>query len=450
MNNSPKAQPTRIMSYENKLLRLALVIGLVPTLLLIAVLYFLPISVYFKVLLGSLVSGCVLYGAFEIRRQVTMQLRTATNLMEALNCGDFSLRATNNGHHSALSEFNYLLNSLADSMAQQNLINREHQILLRKVIDYIDVAIIAVDHQHCISLMNPAAERLFDQRFDKLDGAPIKAIGLHEVVTSDYKEVVEFEIKKRRQKVYLHSDEYFEQGNKHRLIFITDIQDILRDEERSAWQRLLRVLSHEINNSLAPIASISESLHRSSLDEQTGLELGDFQQGLAVISERSNHLNEFVKRYQQLTKLPAPQQSLVDIDALLTTTVGLFNQVDYIAKGRQLTCFADESQLQQVLVNLIKNAQEATSNTDSTGKVVVSANKSNGRLSIDVIDSGHGISNMDNIFVPFYTTKSSGTGIGLVLCRQIIRNHGGDLTLKNRQGVRGVIATISLECKQCD
>ena len=437
-------KPSTSLTYEGKILRLALLIGLFPLALLSAALYFLPLSIYFKLLVFSLTLILVIYGAFEIRRLIVSQLRTATNLMEALTSGDFSLRACNQGEHSALNEFNDLLNGLANSMAQQSLVSKERQILLHKVIDHIDVAIIVIDHHQCISLINPAAEQLFDNKFAKLDGAPIKTLGLQEVVTNEFRQVVEFEIKQHRKKVYIHSDEYFDQGNKHRLIFITDIQDILRDEERHAWQRLLRVLSHEINNSLAPIASISESLHASSLQDSSVLEASDFQQGLAVISERSTHLNEFIQRYQKLTKLPAPQKSMVHVASLLANTVALFDDVQLKSMSDEMTCFFDESQMQQVLVNLIKNAQESGKQGN---EVEVLGRRTPKNLELIVQDKGRGISNMDNIFVPFYTTKAAGSGIGLVLCRQIVRNHGGDLALKNRRDQQGVIATITLPIK---
>jgi len=430
------------ISHESKLLRLALAIGLVPFFLLVIVLYQVSMSVYLKYLMASLILSFIVFGAYEIRRLVTTQLRTATNLMEALSIGDYSFRAVISGENSALNEFNNLLNSLAQAMTKQSLVNKERHILLHKVIDQIDVAIVAVDHLDCISLMNPSAEKLLDAQFEHHQGAHIKVLGLQDVLTNDYKQVVEFEVKHHRKKVYLHSDEYFEEGKRHRLIFITDIQDILRDEERSAWQRLLRVLSHEINNSLAPIASISESLHSSTLHEDSALEISDFQQGLAVISERSHHLNEFIKRYQQLSKLPEPSKTLVNVQHLLSTSAALFENVVIRDIDASLTCFVDESQVQQVLINLIKNALEATQSKCDITEVSLGVTVKQARLEISVTDGGSGISNMENIFVPFYTTKNAGSGIGLVMSRQIMRNHGGDLLLNNRPDTSGVVATL--------
>lgn len=432
------------VTFEDKLLRLALAIGCLPLSLLVVMLYQADFSTYLKLLIAVITMAFVVYYAFEIKRLVVAQLRTATNLMEALRYGDYSMRATAQGENSALTEFNSLLNSLAETMARQSLLGRERQILLDKVITQIDVAVVAVDHDDCISLMNPAAEKLFGAKFSQHQGAPIRTLGLQDAIVVDYRQVVEFEIKQHRKKVYLHCDDYFEQGKKHRLIFITDIQDLLRDEERRAWQRLLRVLSHEINNSLAPIASISESLYQSGESDSGQLSASDFQQGLAVISERSRHLNEFIKRYQQLTKLPTPQKAPVCVKQLLEQMMTLFDNVILTPIDQSLHCFADEGQLQQVLVNVIKNAVEACADQESPAPILITAVTQSNTLTISIVDNGRGISNLDNLFIPFYTTKKSGSGIGLVMSRQIMRSHGGDFQLRNREDNDGVVATLSI------
>ncbi|MCJ8273068.1 MAG: PAS domain-containing protein, partial [Psychrosphaera sp.] len=222
-------------------------------------------SVYPKIILGFFVLVTVFYCAFLLRQQVLGQFRASTSLMEAMTSGDYSMRAPQQGFDGALDEFNQLLNALAQTLAEQNLISKERQILLGKVIVQIDVAIIAVNSNQCVTLMNPAAEKLFNCRCEEIQGGPIKTLGLQEMVSGECSKVVEFSVrdthlKEMTKKVYLRTDEYFEKGIRQKLIFITDIQDILREEERQAWQKLLRVLSHEINNTLAPISSISETL----------------------------------------------------------------------------------------------------------------------------------------------------------------------------------------------
>ncbi|MCJ8318812.1 MAG: ATP-binding protein [Colwellia sp.] len=440
--------------FEDKLLRVALIIALVPTFAFFSLLYFAEISVYLKILIVFFTLIGETYGAFFIRNKVVTQLQTSTNLMESMIAGDYSMRARAENVDGALGGFSHLINSLAETLNQHRLITREHQILLGKVTDQIDVAIIALNSEEKITLMNPAAEKLFQCRFEQRQGAPIKELGLQDIAQGGFRKVVEFELKPYKKKVYLHTDEYFDHGVKHQLIFITDIQHLLQEEERQAWQRLLRVLSHEINNSLAPIASISETLSKLVSKNVDGKALSDsnnmssdlnenLMMGLDVIKERSHSLNEFIQQYQELYKLPKPNKTLFSLTMLLNNCAGLFSDSQFQLEGPDLTAYADLNQLQQVVVNLLKNAQDAQQQiTDDA--IIIQWQQIANRLSIEIIDSGMGINNMDNIFVPFYTTKEHGSGIGLVLSRQIITNHGGELLLKNRNNSPGVIATILL------
>ena len=441
-------------SFENKLLKLALFTGLLPTAFLFYALYSHELSLYLKIMLMFFILASVFYCASIIRQKVVFQLRTSANLITAMQSGDHSLRAHQYGKAGVLTEFNQVFNELSSALAEQQLISKEKQVLLHKVIAQIDVAIIAVDEKCHITLMNPSAEKLFSCRFDEMQGWPIKSLGLQSVLEGEYRKVVEFEIKEYKKKVYIHTDEYFEKGIKQQLIFITDIQNLLREEERQAWQKILRVLSHEINNSLAPIASISETLTRllsnnmAQYDEGTELikdtELvEDLQEGLSVITERANSLNTFLQRYQQLSQLPVPDKTVFDCQLLLKSAILLFDECNIQLIGLPLSIYADEAQLQQVLVNLVKNAQQAMIGVNG-GKITISWQQKGDRVEIVIEDEGMGIDNTDNLFVPFYTTKEDGSGIGLVLSRQIIINHGGDLTIKNRVDKTGAKATIYL------
>jgi len=441
-------------SFENKLLQLALFMGLLPSVFLFYALYSHELSFYLKIMLMFFILASVFYCASIIRQKVIFQLRTSANLITAMQSGDHSLKAHQYGDTGALYEFNQVFNDLSSALAEQQLITKEKQVLLHKVIAQIDVAIIAVDEKSNITLMNPSAEKFFSCRFDEMQGWPIKSLGLQDVLTAEYHKVVEFEIKEYKKKVYIHTDEYFEKGIKQQLIFITDIQNLLREEERQAWQKILRVLSHEINNSLAPIASISETLTRLLSNNMAQFDKGkklmkdaelveDLQEGLSVITERANSLNSFLQRYQQLSQLPAPDKTLFDCQSALKSVVLLFDGCNIQLIGKPLSIYADENQLQQVLVNLIKNAQQAMMDVNG-GKITISWQRNGDRVEISIADEGMGIDNTDNIFVPFYTTKEDGSGIGLVLSRQIIVNHGGDLTINNRADKTGAKATIYL------
>lgn len=430
------------IAFEDRLVRLALFTGLFPTLCCCILMFFVDMSVYPKILLALVLFVCVLFCAFHIRHQVVFQLRTSTNLVEAMTANDYTLRANNKGLNGALSDFNQLLNTLSKNLAEQSLVTREKQILLAKVTDQIDVAIVAVDNNQAISLMNPAAEKLFKCRFEEKQGWPVKNLGLQNVLTKDFDKIAEFEIKQHKKRVLIRTDQYFENGIQHTLIFITDIQNLLREEERQAWQKLLRVLSHEINNSIAPIASIGETLEKMVQKQYSGSELDkDLKEGLSVITERAQSLNMFIQRYQKLAKLPLPTKSLFTLEPLLQSIAVLFTDANIELASNELQVYADKDQLQQVLVNLIKNAWESMHN-NPTAKIEVNWRKDGQFIEINLLDQGTGINNMDNLFVPFYTTKQQGTGIGLSLSRQILVNHGGDLVINNRHEQTGVKATI--------
>ncbi|WP_448550196.1 sensor histidine kinase [Thalassotalea fusca] len=434
------------VTFEDRLVQIALLIGTIPFIIMCFLLAYSSVSVHATIVIVMVALITILYGAFLIRHKVVSQLRTSTNLMEAMANGDYSMRANSQVLNGALGEFNGLLNSLSETLNQQRLISKEKQILLHKVIAQIDVAILAVDKHHHLTLMNPAAEQLFNKRFSLIEGMPINQLGLQEVVTKDIKRVVEFEVATSKKKVYLYTDEYFDNGQRNKLIFITDIQRLLLEEERQAWQKLIRVLSHEINNSLAPISSIGESLSHLLTTESAPVTMReDLVDGLNVIVERSQSLEGFIERYQQLSHLPAPEKSLVNLSTLLDSVASLYESAQInIHHFAPIEVFIDKSQIQQVLVNLIKNAFEAMDG-ESCHTVDIVCTNSKKQVIIEIIDCGTGIFNSDNLFVPYYTTKSQGSGIGLALSRQIIANHGGELTLSNRNdGQQGAVARMTL------
>jgi len=451
--------PSKI-SFENQLLRIALFIGLLPTSFLFYTLYTHELSIFLKIMLMFLLLVNVTYGAFLIRQKVASQLRTSTNLITAMQAGDHSIRANNFEGEGALKEFNIVFNGLSSALAEQELISKERQILLDIVIKQIDVAIVAVNKNSHIILMNPAAEKLFSCPFNEVEGWPVSTLGLQDVLTHESRQVIEFEIKEHKKKVFIHTDEYFEQGDRHKLIFITDIQKLLHEEERQAWQKLLRVLSHEINNSLTPIASLSDTLIRLIENQRKQENLhhidstvsvkdelyDDLEEGLAVIAERAQSLNEFLLRYQEFSCLPKPEKTLFELADLLKSMLLLFDDHNIQLFGQPLVIYGDEKQLQQVLVNLIKNAQQAMLK-NSSGIITIEWQQKEDIVEINIMDQGTGINNIDNIFVPFYTTKTDGCGIGLVFSRQIIVNHGGQLTLSNRAKEQGAIASIILSQK---
>ena len=216
------------------------------------------------------------------------------------------------------------------------------------------------------------------------------------------------------------------------------------EEERRAWQRIVRVLGHELNNSLTPISSISGSLKSllNRADKPADWE-EDVLHGLSVISSRSQSLGRFVESYSKLARLPQPKPEPVEVDTLVRRVVGMETRLSvHLVPGPPVTIDADGGQIEQLLINLLRNAVDASLETGGT--VYTGWTRSSAHLDIWVEDEGPGLANTSNLFVPFFTTKKGGSGIGLVLSRQIAEAHRGTLTLENRNEGRGCEARLRL------
>ena len=228
------------------------------------------------------------------------------------------------------------------------------------------------------------------------------------------------------------------------LLVLTEVGRVLREEERLAWQRIVRVIGHEINNSLAPISSIAASLVELSRREERPADWDqDLRRGLEIIAGRSEGLTRFMAAYSRLARLPAPQRASVDVAALVQRVSALETRASVrVIDGERVSAELDADQVEQALINLIANAVDAT--RDTGGDVVVSWEATPHRVTIRVMDDGPGVPQSANLFVPFFTTKPNGSGIGLALCRQIAEGHGGSLQLRNRVGTRGAEAVLVL------
>ena len=433
-------------SFEFDVAKSSLLVALLPTLILLLCLSQAAVSIYLKLIILLFCALFIGVGTLFIWRRVRNQLRTTTNLVEALLNGDTSMRANSNVRAGALGELNQVLNAAAILLSEQRQVSKEHQLAMLRVLEHIDVAVLCLDNNHKVCLSNPKAQQLFGVEQTML-GMPAKHLGIDPAICAkQIQQVLTLTTDKIKTRVYLQTDHYLLNGQQHTLLFLNDVQQLLQNEERLAWQRLLRVLSHEINNSLAPIASIGESLLQ--LLEKSGAQDNELTQdltgGLTIITKRALALDRFIRQYQSLSKLPTPNKSLFSLQELITEQLALFpNLNSNLASQQDLNLYADRTQLSQVMVNLLKNAEQAVSE-NQIPQVDIHWVCTNRILSLTIADNGQGIQNSDNLFVPFYTTKLQGSGIGLVLSRQIMFNHGGNLSLKNNESCRGAVATLTL------
>ena len=373
---------------------------------------------------------------YVLHEQLVFPLRTVSNIITALREEDYSLRARHASREGAFGEIMVEVNALADLMESRKLEAVEAAALLRSVLARIDAAIFAFDAGERLQLVNPAGERLLGMPRERLIGETAAKLGLSELLADDAPTTID----RAGGRWDVRRTSFRERGEPHRLLVLADITRALREEETEAWRRIVRVLGHELNNSLAPIRSIVTSLEqliaRDPLPEDWR---DDLASGMRVIGSRTDALTRFTRAYAQLARLPEPRRRDVRVDELVHRVTALEPRVRVSVAGGEARVQADEDQLEQLLINLVKNAAEA-----AQSEVAVRWSVNGDGLTLTVEDDGPGVSGTANLFVPFFTTKPSGTGVGLFLSRQIAEAHGGTLTLTNRPDGRGAVATLRL------
>jgi PAS domain S-box-containing protein len=381
------------------------------------------------------------------RTTVVRPLQTLSNLVGAFREEDFSFRARGRRGDDALAEVWREVNALADTLRQQRLGALEATALLRKVMEEIDVAVFTFDGDSRLRLVNRAGERMLGRPSERLLGRSAEELGLGPALAAGEPGLLEMTLPGGAGRFDVRGTTFREGGLPHRLLVLANMSRALREEERQAWQRLIRVLGHELNNSLAPIKSIAGSLESLLGREALPADWNeDMRRGLAVIGARAEALSRFTDAYSRLARLPPPQLQPVDVPALVRRVVGMEPRLAVAVRpGPDLAVKADPDQLEQLLINLLHNAADAALETGG-GVEVGWARPDGGARYVEVWvdDEGPGLPSTANLFVPFFTTKPDGSGIGLVLCRQIAEAHGGALTLANRSDRSGCRALLRL------
>ncbi len=379
-----------------------------------------------------------------LRERVVRPLQTVSNLLAAMREEDFSIRARGARPDDALGEVLIEVNALAETLREQRLGALEATALLSKVMAEIEVAVFAFDEEGLLRLVNRFGERLLGQPEPRLRGRRAGELGLAPFLEEGAPQILEATFPGGAGRWEIRKSAFRLGGAPHRLLVLADVSRPLREEERQAWQRLIRVLGHELNNSLAPIQSIAGSLQKLAAEPDPPADWrADLRQGLSIIASRAEGLSRFTTAYARLARLPPPQLAPVAIDPLVRRIAGLETRLPVgVIPGPPVTIPVDADQLEQLLINVVRNAADAALETH--GGVALGWKRGAGSVEIWVADDGPGLPNTTNLFVPFFTTKPGGSGIGLVLSRQIAEAHGGSLTLENRRGHRGCIARLRL------
>jgi nitrogen fixation/metabolism regulation signal transduction histidine kinase len=378
------------------------------------------------------------------RSHLSQRLATVSSVLAAYREGDFSIRARPARGDGLLDDVLREVNFLGDTLRGHRLGEMEAWALLRKVLSEVDVVVLAFNEAGHLKLANDAATRVLRKPAAAIVGRSASELGVDELLVGTAPRVVRDCSALEVGPWELRRGAFRLSGEPHALVVLSDVSSALREQEREAWKRLIRVMGHEINNSLAPIRSISDSLqHTLTADPRTDGWEEDVASGLSVIGRRAEALGRFMAAYAELARLPEPRRAEVDVGEWIARAVALERRVKIdVLGGPSVVLWADADQLDQLLINLLKNAAEAS--LERNGTVRVRWLVSERAVHVAVEDDGPGVTETSNLFVPFFTTKPGGSGIGLVLARQIAEAHGGSVSLITRSDRSGATAEVRL------
>jgi len=459
IENSPGVSPRRTR-FERRLILFIFLLVLPGLLSGATLLWLLPWSVESKTaLFVTELLVCSLLAA-ALHEYIIRPLQTLANVVGALREEDYSFRARNAVPNDALGELSLELNALADLLSQHRTGAIEATALLQRVVAEVDIPIFAFDPANTLRLVNLAGEKLLQKSAANLLGQSAAQLSLEACISSENETLVSLRFA-AGARWFVRRSTFRQQGVPHTLVVLSDVSRALREEERHAWQRLIRVIGHELNNSLTPIKSIAGSLSARLGSVELGeAQCEDFARGLGIIEARAASLNRFLQAYRQLAQMPPPVLRECSIGDLVRRASSLETRAKIeVSPADDVVLMADPDQLEQMLINLLHNAADAVLESRSNGEQATPAGpavhatapwirvqwkRSRMHLILTIEDNGPGLMNPGNTFVPFYTTKPEGSGIGLVLSRQIAEAHGGSLELANRSSERGCVVRVRL------
>lgn len=399
-----------------------------------------------------------------LQRWAMRPLSTAATILDALRHGDYAHRARLDSVRGSSAALLLEVNELADHLERERLRRQETQALLSALIERVDVALLAFDADERLVWWNPAAAALLGGRLK--NGAPAASLGARDLLSGPSERSVSLDGVgldggSTDEPFELRRGLFHQGGERYHFVLLSSAQRLRRQEERAAWQRLVRVLGHEVNSTLTPIQSLAgtclallddqqrtreasavspESAARSEAATSVSAKL---ERALQTIEHRARGLGQFIADYARLARLPEPRVERVELNACLQRLVALDERCALkLVPQSPVEVLVDPVLLDQALTNLLRNAIDAS--VEKGGDVRVDFHANEREVVLTITDEGAGIQNLDNLFVPLFSTKAGGSGVGLVLARNIIEAHGGQLRLSNRSDARGAVARLTL------
>ena len=403
-----------------------------------------------------IVAALIVYQFTSLIAYVEKTNRDLTRFLDAIKYSDFSQTFAHTGLGSSFTELKAAFNEVIEKFQKTRAAQEEHFRYLQTVVQHVGIGLIAFNSEGEVSLINNAAKRLLNvshlKNIKSLAGSSEKLVEALFRLTSGQKALIKLKQHDQLMQLAVYATEFKLQHQRYTLVSLQNIGAELEEQEMEAWQKLIRVLTHEIMNSITPISSLASTANELLKDVvangEAGDSLDDISNALQTIRNRSEGLSNFVDAYRNLTRIPRPNfqifpiQGLFERITMLMRTQAAAGKVDVRSEISpvSLELTADPELVEQVLINLAFNAIQAVAEQPGARVILSARMDERGRVLIQVEDNGPGIlpEVLDKIFIPFFTTKKGGSGIGLSLSRQIMRLHRGTISVQSEINTRTV------------